>query len=411
MRTLFRNIGELYTFQGFADRNGRKVSENDYGLIKKAAMLVENGRILWLGEEKKLPRDLKKKKVKDVNLRGLLVQPSLVECHTHLIFAGDRTEEFELRNTGVSYQEIAKRGGGILSTMKATREASVKTLTDLAQERVDRYVEQGVTVIESKSGYALNLEGELKCLSVNKKLKKARIVSTFLGAHAKPPEFSTHEEYLEFVTAKVLPVVKQKKLADRTDIFIEKGFFEGESAKKYLQACRDLGFSITIHADQLSLSGGTEFGLEVNAQSVDHGVHMSDALITRLANSKTVAVLLPVADLYLKCPYPPARKLWEAGARVALATDYNPGSSPSQDVQLTGLLARLEMKMSLPEVFSAYTLGAATALGLQAEIGSLSVGKMADFLVSDRALSEWFISPGRRLPLQVFAQGEQIHSA
>lgn len=370
------------------------------------AFLISNGVIQWVGSQSKVPKNFKIKK--QIDLKNKLVFPSFIECHTHAVFAGSRAEEFELRNQGVSYLEIAQKGGGILSTMRATRKATAPELLKLTQKRVNEFLRQGVSTLEIKSGYALDLKNEVKMLEILKKIKGPRIISTFLGAHARPPEFNDNAEYLRYLAKEVLPQIKKKKLSDRVDIFIENKFFERSESIEYLIRAQELGFKITIHANQLSLSAGAELALKLFAQSADHVIHLNDSLINSFAQSKTVPVLLPTADLYMKCPYPPARKLIDAGATVALATDYNPGSCPSQDLALVGLLARLEMKMTLPEVFKAYTSGAAKALGLQSEEGVLEVGKYANFICTEAELTDFFYSAGQTPEHQLFIRGQQI---
>jgi imidazolonepropionase len=401
---IFRNIGSLLTLEGAAVKQGRQILEADLSIISKAAMVVEDGKISWIGPQKSLPK-AKGKKPKEIDLKGATVMPGLVECHTHTLFAGSRSEEFEMRLQGVSYQEIAKRGGGILSTMRATRQASVMNLKKLTQSRVDRFVSQGVTTLEIKTGYALDEKNEIKSLKTIRSLQGPRVVPTFLGAHSVPPEFSSASEYLKYLE-KILPQVR--KLTNRLDIWIEKGFFEKDFSKTYLEKAKTLGFQIVIHADQLTLSGGTELAVELQALSADHVIQLGDDEIQKLAQSATTAVLLPLADLYMKCAYPPARDLIDAGARVAIATDFNPGSCPSQDVALVGLLARLEMKMSLPEVIAAYTVGSAHALGLEEQIGSLETGKAADFVCLSDDWSRLFYSAGEMPVAQVFKSGQML---
>lgn len=432
---LLRGIGELLTLEGAWKKSGCHIKEDDLGLIPKAALLISSeGQIVAAGPEKKVLRECAqltskiKKNLKEIHVQGQSVLPGWIDCHTHTVFAGNRWEEFEMRCQGASYQEIAQRGGGILSTMKATRQISPRALHQLSQLRVNEFMRQGVTTLEIKSGYALDLKGELKQLSVIKKLKGPKIVSTFLGAHAKPPEFKTHEDYLKYLAHSVLPVIKQKKLAQRVDIFVEKNFFEVEAAKVYLEQAKKLGFELTIHADQLSLSGGTSLAVTLGASSADHVIQIGEKEIKELASSftsmkltkgsrvsasplakgpRTTAVLLPLADLYMKCAYPPARALIDGGARVALATDFNPGSCPSQDVQLVGLLARLQMQMTLPEIISAWTVGGAAVLGLN-DVGSLQKGFRADVQVMD---SEWrglFYQAGRSPVTQLFVKGVQL---
>ncbi len=389
-------------------RNLKLVDKDFKGHRDAMAFSSVDGRITWIGAQSKIPKVFKS--FKNVDLKKQLVFPSFIECHTHTVFAGSRAAEFEMRNGGVSYLEIASRGGGILSTMTATRLTSKSKLRGLAQKRVDAFLRQGVSTLEIKSGYALDLKNEIKCLEVMRSLKGPRIVSTFLGAHALPSEFENHEKYLDYLVSQVLPVIKKRKLSQRVDIFLEANFFEKGVARKYLSAAAGLGFRTTIHANQLSFSGGAEVAIELNSVSADHVIHLNDQHIQNFARSKTVAVLLPTADMYMKCQYPPARKLLDAGARIALATDFNPGSCPSQDLALVGLLARLEMKMTLPEVFTAYTKGAAQALSLEDEEGELAVGKLANFICTEAELSDFFYSAGSTPEHRLFIRGNEQKS-
>lgn len=409
MDLLLKNISNLVSLSGAAAKAGRHVNNEDLGIAKNMSMLIHRGRIAWIGPLAKFPKQFAKdSSLREHNMKGLTVLPGLVECHTHLIFAGNRAAEFELRNTGVSYQEIAARGGGILSSMKSTRRASLEQLVQSGQQRADHFISQGVTTVEIKSGYGLSLKDEVKALEAAQKIKKLRTVCTFLGAHALPPEFSSYASYLQFLADKVLPVIRKKKLARRVDVFIEKGFFPPKESEAYLQRAKDLGFEIVVHADQLSLSGGSEVAIRTGALSGDHLLQIGPKEIQNIAKSEVTCVLLPAADLYMKSKYPPARNLIDAGARVALATDFNPGSSPTQDLNLVGLLARLEMKMTLPEVIGAYTVGAAYALNLQKEIGSLELGKSADLLCTESDWQTLFYSVGESSRKMVFARGKLI---
>lgn len=409
MGILLKNISTLLTLQGAARKEGRHITESDLDIQTQAAVVVEKDRIAWVGPHKKIPKEFSKKKnLREVDMKGMTVLPGFVECHTHLIFAGDRAAEFELRNQGMSYQEISARGGGILSTMKKTRSATLADLTRSGQERADHFVSQGVTTLEIKSGYALNLKDELKMLQAAQKIEGLRTITTFLGAHALPPEFKSYEEYLQFLGQEVLPLVRKKKLARRVDIFIEKGFFSAQVSEAYLRRAQELGFDVLAHADQLSLSGGAEVAVRLGALSGDHLLQVGKNEIQSLAKSEVTCVLLPAADLYTKMKYPAAREMIEAGARVALATDFNPGTSPTQDLNLVGLLARLEMKMTLPEVISAYTVGAAHALNLHKEVGSLEVGKSADILCIEKDWQTLFYSVGESVNKSVFSRGKRI---
>lgn len=404
-----RKAEMILTLSGAAQKQGRHIVEADLGLLKKASIVSQAGKIEWIGPHAKLPKEYARKRTKEIDCSGQTILPGFVECHTHTVFAGDRAAEFELRNTGTSYQEIAAKGGGILSSMRAVRKISPGQLLRDSQKRVNEFLRQGVTTLEIKSGYGLNLQAEVKTLEVAGRLKGPRIVRTFLGAHALPPEFSSYEDYLQYLTDKVLPVIKKKKLAERVDVFIEKGFFPREASQKYLQRARDLGFAITVHADQLTLSGGAATAMDLQALSADHVIQLGEQEIKALAKSEVTAVLLPAADLYMRCAYPKARAMIDAGARVALATDFNPGTSPTQDLSLVGLLARLEMKMTLPEVIAAYTVGASFALGKQAVTGSLQLGFDADFVCTENDWQTLFYSAGARPIVQMVRSGKLLN--
>ena len=398
-KIVYRGASEVLTLKGVAEKDGRRVQESDLSILSKAAWIAENGRIIWIGPESQLPAT---KSEQEIDLQGAVVLPAFTECHTHLAFAGDRSEEFEWRQQGVSYQEIAARGGGIVSTVKATRACDETALLKLMQKRSNRFVEQGVTTLEVKSGYGLNLEAELNSLKAAAKIHGPRVVRTFLGPHSKPPEFESIEKYFEFVIEKLLPEIAREKVADRADIFIEKGFFTSEQGARYFEKAKSLGLGITAHVEQLSHSGGTSAALQSGALSVDHIVEISQSEISKLASSQTVAVLLPASDFYLKMKYPPARALIDEGACVALSTDFNPGTSPTQDLSLVGVLSRIEMKMTLPEVLTAWIYGAAKALKKTPELGSLEVNKACDFICLDGHWRELFYSVGHHPVAQVW---------
>lgn len=401
---VFLNIGELYTLKKASQKEGRRPLESDLSCIKKAAMICQGRRISWVGAQKNL-KTIKDKEVVEIDMKQRVIIPAFVESHTHLVYAGHRGKEFELRQKGLSYQEIAQKGGGILSTVRATRKSSFDELLRQAQSRVDRFLEQGVTTLEVKSGYALDIKNEIKMLKVARSLKKARVISTFLGLHAVPPRYHSAENYLRFILRYLKEV---KGLASRVDVFIEKGYFTPTQADLYFKKAQELGFHVVAHVNQLSPSQGVNVALKNKALSVDHAVFLSSQQIKALAASSTTAVLLPGADFYLKTPYPKARQLIEAGTRVALATDYNPGSCPSQDLNLIGFLARTEMKMSLPEVLVAYTLGGAYALALEEHLGSLEPGKLCDFIVLREGLSELFYKIGQNTAFEVWKEGQLL---
>ncbi len=406
--TLFTGISRLHTFEGFLKKSGRHPKAEDVAFIDRAAMLVsKSGLVLWTGREVNWPTFAKshsvawRKKVLKVSLKNRQVLPSFTECHTHLIYAGSRSEEFEMRNRGDSYLSIAEKGGGIRSTITATSKASLSELELGVMERLQEFVRQGVTTVEIKTGYAGTISEEKRHLTLLCKIRAStarrklpRVVITCLAAHSIP-EGETEATWLDKVEA-LLPFVK--KCDARLDIFIEQGAFSKLLAEKILRRARALEIPILIHADQLSRSGGTALGATLEALSVDHVIESGEKEIAQLANSPTVAVLLPAADLYTRLAYPKARAMLTAGVKVALATDHNPGTSPGLDIALVGVLARTQMQMTLPEVLCAYTVNAATALGGSDHVGALTVGRSADFLVlaKGKELADLFYEIGPR---------------
>lgn len=410
---VFENIGELLTLSGAHIKGGRRVNEMDLSIISDGVLISVDGKVAWTGPQAEFHRDHLEafggeSRAEFIDLGGRTVLPGFVECHTHLVFAGDRSAEFEWRMNGQTYQQISAQGGGILSTVRETRAASPSRLLKLAQDRADVFLRQGVTCVEVKSGYGLDLDTEIKCLEVAGRLQGPRVVRTYLGAHSRSPDFMDLASYMNEMINVVLPKIARDKLADRVDIYIEKGFYDLDMARAYFRKVSDLGLPITAHTEQLSELGGTDLALEFGPQSVDHVVHINEATIQRVARSQAAAVLLPASDFYLKMRYPPARALIDAGACVAVSTDYNPGTSPTQDLSFIGVLARLEMKMTLAEVLCAYTLGAAVALGKGAELGTLTSGKFSDFSVLDSSWRELFYSIGHHPVAEVYRSGERI---
>ncbi len=407
---VFEEIAELLSMSGAEKGGARNVTDEDLGIIRDALMVCRNGRIEWVGEKSKFKADQIRAlgNHKTVSLGNATVLPGFVECHTHLVFAGNRSEEFEWRMQGQTYQEIAAKGGGILSTVRATREASAHELQRLAQARADRFARQGVTTLEVKSGYGLNLESERKILEVASRLSGPRIVKTYLGPHSRSPDHPDLSSYMNEILERDLPEIAKAKLADRVDIYIEKGFFDLESAHKFFTKARELGLPIAAHVEQLSDFGGTELAMQFEPLSVDHVVYVTEETIAKLSRSQTTAVLLPASDFYLKMKYPPAREMLDRGVRVALSTDFNPGTSPTQDLSLVGVLARVEMKMKLAEVLTAFTLGGAWALGRAHEVGSLTVGKFCDFSAFEGRWQDLFYSVGEHPVHSVYKGGEKI---
>lgn len=345
-------------------------------IIENATVVVDQGKIKWLGETSQMPDDYLKS---FTDCKGEVWFPGLVECHTHLIYGGHRHHDFAKRSTGKTYAEVAKEGGGILSTVEATRKASAAELLVRAEGHLALFEIQGVAALEIKSGYGLTLESEIKMLEVVKTLQEKtsiKLISTFLPAHAVPPEFKNKKsDFVTEICKNWIPEIAKQKLATFFDVFIEEGYFNSDEARKMCEVAIEHGLKIKLHVDQFTDQGGVELGVELKATSVDHLDHISKSNIKKLAASETVAVLLPGASLFTRTPYPPARELIDAGATVALSTDFNPGTCPSHNLPLQMTIACTQMGMTVPEAINAVTLNAAKALGIENELGSIEVGK------------------------------------
>ena len=322
------------------------------------------------------------------DLTGKIVLPSWCDSHTHLVYAGNREQEFVDRINGLTYEEIANRGGGILNSAKTLNETSEEELYKQSAARLEEVIKLGTGAIEIKSGYGLTKEGELKMLRVIKKLKEhynLPVKATFLGAHALPSEYKNRkEEYLDMVIAEILPAVAKESLAEYIDIFCEKGYFDLEDTNRLLTAGKKYGLQPKIHVNQFNAIGGVQAGIDHNALSVDHLEIMNPEDIKSLKATSTMPVALPGCSLFLGIPYTPAREILEAGLPLALATDFNPGSSPSGNMNLVVSLACIKMKMTPEEAINAATINAAYAMGLSKTHGSISRGKKANFIVTKK---------------------------
>jgi imidazolonepropionase len=360
-------------------------AQGDIYAIADAALVWDDRTIRWVGPEAELPAEFRSAERHDAG--GRLVIPGLIDCHTHLAFGGWRADEFEQRMLGRSYLEIARSGGGIASTVRHTRAASEEQLTGRAAGFLEEMLALGVTTVECKSGYGLNLDAELKLLRVYRRLAAeppVRIVSTFLGAHIVPAEFRDDPEgYVTLLVEQMIPAVAQEKLAACCDVFVEESAFTVAQARRILAAGHRAGLAAKLHADQLSSCGGAELAAEVGAVSADHLEHISDAGVTAIAAAGVVAVSLPLASLYLRQPPMPARRLIQANVPVAVATDFNPGSAPSYHLPLAMTLACILQRMTPAEVLKGATIYAARAIGKESVAGSLEPGKPADFAVID----------------------------
>jgi len=382
---ILRNISQLATCP--SDH-----PQQDAGLIRNAALAWSGDTINWVGAWQDLPSEFAAEPVIDCEHR--LVVPGLIDCHTHLCFGGWRGDEFEMRLKGASYQEIAASGGGISSTVTATRAASAGTLRRKANAQLDAMLKLGVTTVECKSGYGLDTANELKLLEVYRQLNESHpvdLVPTFLGAHIVPAEHrKTRDQYVSLLCEELIPAIASEGLAQFCDAFVEEGAFTIAEARQIFTTAAAHGLQIKIHADQLSDGGGALLAAEMGAVSAEHLEYISFEGIKALANSGTVAVSLPLASLYLGEPFIPARKLLSAGVPVAVATDFNPGSAPSYHLPLAMTLACLSQHMTPQEVLQGVTSVAARAISCETRIGSLLPGYRADLAIIDMpSLNQW----------------------
>lgn len=379
---IVRNI-RLVTPLGSSARKGGEMGH--LHVVDDAAVLIRGGRIEFAGSAKELvvPQDLAD--FDEIDGGGCVAMPGFVDSHTHLVFGGYRPDEFEWRLKGDSYMSIMERGGGIQSTVNATRGASVEDLAAKAAWFVNRMSRMGVTTVEAKSGYGLETPTELRMLDAIGRLARnpdcpVNLVPTFLGAHAVPKEYKGRtSDYVDLMIREMIPAAVGK--ARFFDIFTEKNVFEIEDSRRLLLAAREAGFDLKLHADEIVTLGGAELAAEVGAVSADHLLHVSDEGVRRMARAGVVATLLPLTAFTLKEPYAPARKFIEAGAAVALATDLNPGSCFSGSIPLTIALACIYMGMTIEETITALTLNGAAACGMASETGSLEPGKLGDLVI------------------------------
>ncbi|WP_258728394.1 imidazolonepropionase [Bacillus atrophaeus] len=378
--TILINIGQLLTMESSGPRTGK--SMQDLHVIEDAVVGIDNQKIVFAGKK---GAEAEYAAADIIDCGGRLVTPGLVDPHTHLVFGGSREKELNLKIQGMSYLDILAQGGGILSTVKHTREASEEELLQKGHFHLKRMLSYGTTTAEVKSGYGLEKETEFKQLRVAKKLHESQpidLVSTFMGAHAIPPEDKdSPDEFLDRML-ELLPEIKEKELAAFADIFTETGVFTVSQSRRYLKKAAESGFGLKIHADEIDPLGGAELAAELRAVSADHLVGASDEGIQQMAESGTIAVLLPGTTFYLgKHTYARARDMIDAGVRVSLATDFNPGSSPTENIQLIMSIAALHLKMTAEEIWHAVTVNAAYAIGKGEEAGQLKTGRTADLVI------------------------------
>ncbi|HXA08401.1 MAG TPA: imidazolonepropionase [Chthoniobacterales bacterium] len=394
------HVAQLVTLAG-PERARIGAELSDLAIIENGGMLVRDGVIAAIGASDEIARQLPQN-VEVVDAGGRVVLPGFVDAHAHPVFGGNRVDEFEMRARGATYEEIAASGGGIRSTVRKTRTASEADLLAQAQKRANWFLRCGTTTMEAKSGYGLSLEEELKILRVIRQLNETtaiEFVPTFLGAHAIPEEFRrAPEQYVALVIHEMLPCVAEEHLAESCDVFCERGYFDLADSEKILIAAQEHGLRVRMHVDQLTNTGGAFLAARLRAATADHLEQTNDAEIAALAEAGVQPVLLPASVYALgKTRYPKARAMIEAGLAVVLATDFNPGSSPTPSIPMVLSLAATQMKMTPAEGVTATTINAAYSLGRGDRIGSLEVGKAANFSVFDcadyREIAYWFGSP------------------
>ena len=382
-QTLVLNIAQLLTFPGLdAPRRGRDL--NSVGMIQDAAVLIEKGLIAAAGPRDVVLKTTSPEKCRIIDAQGRIVLPGFVDSHSHPVFAAPRILDFESRLQGKTYAEIASLGGGILSTVDLVRRSSEEALAASLKRWVKKILESGTTTLEAKSGYGLDWENERKILRVLAQADKEgplEIVSTFLGAHAVPPEMKDRREvYIQRLIEEMIPRVAGENLARFSDVFCEGGYFSKEESRRIFEASKQAGLGLKIHAEQLSQNGGAALAADFEASSADHLDFADEADIRALARSNVVACLVPGSNYFLSKPYPPARKLIDSGAAVALATDFNPGTCPCWDMRMILSIACTQMKMKIEEALSAAIVNGAWAVGLGKTHGGFQAGKVADLV-------------------------------
>ena len=411
MQTLIINIKELLQVR---ETSVEKVSGSEMAslpTIKNAYLLIENETIADFGSMEECP---KINPDKTIDALGKIVLPSWCDSHTHIVYAGNREQEFVDRINGLTYEEIANRGGGILNSAKKLNETSEEEIYNQSKKRLEEVIQQGTGAVEIKSGYGLTIDGEIKMLRVIKKLAQnypITIKATFLGAHAFPSEFKeNHDAYIDILINEMLPKIADKKLADFIDAFCETGYFSVNETERIMVAGKQFGLRSKIHVNQFTAINGISVCVKHNALSVDHLEIVTDEDIEVLKNSETMPVALPSCSYFLSIPYTPVRKMISAGLPLALASDFNPGTSPSGNMNFVVATACIKMKMTPEEAINAATINGAYAMGISATHGSITIGKNAN-LIMTKPLNSFYEIPyafGSNLIEQVFLNGKLV---
>lgn len=418
MSTLIINIGCLVGLSDPCTKFLRGKEMNHIETLSDAWILIEDGKFSAFGSM----NDIHCTSVAQSHLgtgdifdaKGGWLFPSFCDSHTHIVYAGSREREFEDKINGLSYEEIAKRGGGILNSAKRLRETSENELFDEAIRRIEEVIKKGTGAIEIKSGYGLSLESELKMLRVIRRIKDTSpltVKATFLGAHSIPEEFRGNKEgYVNLICNEMLPAIATEELADFVDVFCDKGFFSVADTARILDKAAEFGLKGKIHADELALSGGTDIAVRKEAVSVDHLERITENEIQLLSCGSTIPTALPGASFFLGMPYAPARKMIDSGLGVALASDYNPGSSPSGDMKFITSLGCIKMRLTPEEALNATTINGAYAMESGNETGSIAIGKKANFFITEKLPSLAFLPYAYSSPIikHIFLEGQQV---
>ena len=411
MSLLVKNIGYIV---GIDDSRRTRVAGEDMsniGMLENAWLLTEGERICDYGTMESMPNE---EGHEVIDAKGGWLFPSFCDSHTHIVYAGSREQEFLDKINGLSYEEIAKRGGGILNSADRLHDTSEEELYHQAMERINEIVSMGTGLVEIKSGYGLTLEDELKILRVIRRIKESAplaVRATFLGAHAVGRAYKGRQsDYVEHVCNDMIPAVAKEGLADFVDVFCDKGFFTAEETAKIIETGARYGLRAKIHANELAISGGVEVGVEQNALSVDHLESMGEEQIEALKGSETMPTMLPGCAFFLGIGYPPARKMIDAGLAVALASDYNPGTAPSGNMRFVASLASIKMKMTPAEALNAATLNSACAMGESMDYGSITRGKVANFYITKPLPSLAFLPYAHQTPVieQIVLKGKVV---
>ncbi|MEO8665017.1 MAG: imidazolonepropionase [Ignavibacteria bacterium] len=405
MDILIKDIKQLVTCKNRSrfPKSGKK--QSDIGLIENANIFIEKDKFSFIGNNSELKKFLstnKSTKYEIIDARNKIILPGFIDSHTHFVFAGSRENEYEMRLAGKTYQEIAKNGGGIISTVNSVRETSKQKLKELAEERLRKFISYGTTTIEGKSGYGLDLGNEIKCLEVMRELNNENkfqmdILPTFLGAHSIPPGKSK-KDYIHEICNNLIPIVSKEKLAVFIDVFVEKNYFEPEDADKILTLGKRFGLIPKLHTDQFTSIGGIGVAVKHHAASVDHLEVLTSKDIIKIvkhnnnrSNRKIIATVLPGVSYFLNIDYAPARELIRNNIPVAVATDFNPGSCMTENLQIIMSLASLKLKMNAEEIINAVTINAAFALNMESRTGSIENGKQADLLLFEMPSYKYLI--------------------